>query len=145
MPKRRSATYSEDAIRSIALRFASEVAGLVRGGIANEVSSQVSKILEGISRGGQLSVMRGESVDRRIGKPPVPVTCPAPGCKNTGIRAKRNFCADHAASLSEAEKNRFREAQQADKTVTPAAAHSARRAKAAKAKKKPNRKKAKKE
>jgi hypothetical protein len=142
MPKRRSATYSEDAIRSIALRFASEVAGLVRGGIANEVSSQVSKILEGISRGGQLSVMRGASVDRRIGKPPVPVTCPAPGCKNTGIRAKRNFCVEHAASLSEAEKNRMREAQQANKTITPAAAaHSARRSKATK---KPGRKKAKK-
>ena len=141
MPKRRSATYSEDAIRSIALRFASEVAGLVRGGIANEVSSQVSKILEGISRGGQLSVMRGASVDRRIGKPPVPVTCPAPGCKNTGIRAKRNFCADHAGSLSEAEKNRMRETQQANKTLSPAAAHSARRTKATK---KPGRKKAKK-
>lgn len=141
MPKRRSATYSEDAIRSIALRFASEVAGLVRGGIANEVSSQVSKILEGISRGGQLSVMRGASVDRRIGKPPVPVTCPASGCKNTGIRAKRNFCVEHAASLSENEKNRMREAQQANKTITPAAAHSARRAKATK---KPGRKKGKK-
>jgi hypothetical protein len=142
MPKRRSATFSEDAIRSIALRFAAEVAGLVRGGIANEVSSQVSKILEGISRGGQLSVMRGASVDRRIGKPPVPVTCPFPGCKSTGIRAKRNFCADHASSLSETEKNRMREAQQANKTITPAAAHSARRAKATT--KKSGRKKAKK-
>lgn len=141
MPKRRSATYSEDAIRSIALRFASEVAGLVRGGIANEVSSQVSKILEGISRGGQLSVMRGASVDRRIGKPPVPVTCPAPGCKSTGIRAKRNFCAEHAGSLTETDKNRMREAQQANKTLIPAAAHSARRTKATK---KPGRKKAKK-
>ena len=141
MPKRRSATFSEDAIRSIALRFAAEVAGLVRGGIANEVSSQVSKILEGISRGGQLSVMRGSSVDRRIGKPPVPVTCPAPGCKNTGIRAKRNFCADHASSLSEAEKNRLRETQQTNKTLAPAAAPAARRAKATK---KPGRKKAKK-
>jgi hypothetical protein len=141
MPKRRSTTFSEDAIRSIALRFAAEVAGLVRGGITNEVSSQVSKILEGISRGGQLSIMRGSSVDRRIGKPPVPVTCPAPGCKNTGIRAKRNFCADHAVSLSDNEKSRMRETQQANKTSPPAAARSARRSKT---QKKPGPKKAKK-
>src|SRR5262245_39165279 len=113
MPRRRSGGAIDDQIKGLALRFAGEITRVVRGGIASEVSTQVAKVIEGITRGTGASARlpAAFSGDRRLGKAPVPVTCPAPGCKNTGIRAKRNFCADHAASLSDSEKAKYREAQ----------------------------------
>ena len=117
MPRRRSASVDDEQIRSLALRFASEITRVVRSGIAAEVSAQVGRVLQGIARGAggagpaALKLPSAATGDRRIGKPPVPVTCPVPGCRTLGVRAKRNFCLEHAASVTEAEKNRLRESQ----------------------------------
>jgi len=120
MPRRRAAAVAaveDDQIQKLALRFAGDVARIVRQGIATEVTAQIARVLDGISRGGsqaaRLSTVAG---DRRIGKAPVPVVCPVPGCRSVGIRAKRNFCQDHAGSLSDAEKARLRHEQLAART-----------------------------
>jgi hypothetical protein len=38
-------------------------------------------------------------------------SCPVPGCKGTPIRPQRNFCSDHAKSLTDGQKNELRKAQ----------------------------------
>jgi hypothetical protein len=111
MARVRGATV-EDQVREMALRFAEDVTRAVRQGLAAEVTERVSAVLREAGRSGLLrSQLAAGPGDRRIGKPPVPVQCPAPGCENPGIRAKRNFCAEHAAALTEGEKRRLREAQ----------------------------------
>jgi hypothetical protein len=138
MPKRHhhhmAPTSEDERIRTLALRFAAEVARIVRTGIAREVTAQVSHLLEGISRGEGASAVRllaqSGKRDRRIGKAPVPVRCPVPGCHEVGIRAKRNFCATHSSDLSETEKARLRDAQAAEREGDEAPA-SGRRSRAA--------------
>ena len=117
MPRRRkSAGVSEEQIRNLSLRFAADIVRLVRTGIAEEVASQVGSVLDGITRsGGSVRLSAGGVGDRRLGKTPVPVQCPVPGCRNPGIRAKRNFCAEHAAGLSDNEKEKLRQQQLASR------------------------------
>ena len=55
---------------------------------------------------------RTSAVRRAAGTKPVP--CPVQDCGIPGIRSKMNFCAEHAASLSEAERQRLRQAQRAN-------------------------------
>ena len=112
MPKR-TGSATDDKIRSLALRFATEISRMVRSGIAEEVTGQVQRVLAGIASGGSAPVRLAGAArgDARIGKPPVPVACPVPGCKNVGIRAKRNFCGEHAVQLNESEKSKLREQQ----------------------------------
>jgi hypothetical protein len=122
MPKRKSAgSATDDKIRSAALRFAGEIARMVRSGIAEEVTGQVQRVLAGISDGGGAPVrlVGATRGDGRIGKPPVPVACPFPGCKNVGIRAKRNFCGEHSMQLNESEKAKLREQQLASGSSAP--------------------------
>lgn len=40
-----------------------------------------------------------------------PVACPVPGCAATGVRAKMNFCPEHADSIPRAERERLRSQQ----------------------------------
>lgn len=132
MPRgKRSSSGTDDRVQGLAMRFAGEIQRIVRDGIADEVRAQLARVLDGIARSGSgVRVSVGASAgDRRIGKAPVPVQCPAPGCRSVGIRAKRNFCPEHAESLSEAEKARLREQQLARRGAqrVPAAAKKARR------------------
>ena len=117
MPKRSTKLSTDDAIRDVALRFASEIAEIVRGSVAHEVTSQVRRVLDGVGRGARVGSLRlpahAGPGDKRIGKTPVAVRCPAPGCRREGIRAKRNFCDEHAASIPEAEQKRLRLQQRA--------------------------------
>lgn len=46
-----------------------------------------------------------------------PVSCPVPGCETPGVRSKMNFCNEHAASLSKAERIKLRQ-QQRSRHVT---------------------------
>jgi hypothetical protein len=101
----------EEQVRVLALRFAEEVAGAVRRGMAEEVSTRVLEVVRRATQDGARLSLGTRPGDRRIGKVPVPVRCPVRGCKNPGVRAKRNFCADHSAALTETEKKRLREAQ----------------------------------
>jgi hypothetical protein len=111
MPRGRAPRLDEQ-LRALALRFAEEVAALAQRRVDEAVQSEVQTIVRralkptGVRLGGRPG-------DGRLGKPPVPVRCPVPGCAGEGIRAKRNFCAAHAAALPEAEQRRLREAQQA--------------------------------
>lgn len=43
----------------------------------------------------------------------MPLACPVPDCTGRGVRSKKNFCLEHAASLDDAEKERLRDAQRA--------------------------------
>jgi hypothetical protein len=106
---RRGATL-EEQVRLLAQRFADEVTRAVRDGLQQEVAAEVARVLRNATRhiDLQLPVSLGAR-DRRIGKLPVPVVCPVPRCPNRGIRAKNNFCAAHAASLSDGEKRSYRE------------------------------------
>ena len=46
-----------------------------------------------------------------------PVTCPVPGCETPGVRSKMNFCNEHAASLSQADRDHLRQQQRAGHSV----------------------------
>lgn len=111
--KRRGASV-EDQVRAMALRFAEDVTRTLRIGIAEEVARHVTAILRENSNAGALrQYLAAGPGDRRIGKRPVPVPCPVHGCDNPGVRAKRNFCVEHADALSDAEQRRLRDAQTA--------------------------------
>jgi hypothetical protein len=102
----------DEEVRALTRRFADELARLVRGRIDAAVGAEVADVLSRALQGGAARVAAGVA-DRRLGRRPVPVRCPAPGCRRTGIRAKQNFCAPHAESLGEAERARLRDAQRA--------------------------------
>lgn len=105
---RRGATL-EEQVRRLAQRFADEVTRAVSEGLEQEVAAEVTRVLRKATRHLDLQLPVAGARDRRIGKLPVPVVCPVPRCPNRGIRAKNNFCAAHAASLSDGEKRSFRD------------------------------------
>ena len=130
-------TEIDERVRALAQRFADEMSAALHQTITAEVRSQVLAIVRDATRS---SLFSGEAIteiggDKRIGKKPVPVECPVPGCANQGIRAKRNFCVQHCEQLTPAEMNRLRTAQLAavatargaHRTGAPTAAYRKRR------------------
>ena len=117
MPRGRGPTV-DDQLRAIALRFAGEVAELVRRSVDEAVDGEVQEIVRRALRPGA-SRLGKRGADGRLGKRPVPVRCPVPGCAASGIRAKRNFCAAHAAALPEAEQRRLRLRQRSARARRP--------------------------
>lgn len=104
MAARARGTALEERVRAIAARFADEMVQAVREGLAEEMSLVVRRATRGPDRLG----LGGGPGDKRIGKAPVPVKCPVAGCAGAGVRAKRNFCAEHATGLSDGEKRALR-------------------------------------
>ncbi len=112
MAGRRRGSSLDDRLRALALEFADEVARTVRRGLSDEVAARVAEVLRNATREMPLAfAVGGGPRDRRLGKRPVPVKCPVAGCTRPGIRAKRNFCVDHDAQLTDAEKKKLRDGQ----------------------------------
>jgi hypothetical protein len=115
---RRGLPTLDEQVRAMVLRLAEELAQVARRAVDQAVQQELQTIVQRALRpaGARLG---GRSGDGRLGKRPVPVACPVSGCTDEGIRAKRNFCAAHAAALSAAEKRRLRAAQQVADAAKP--------------------------
>jgi hypothetical protein len=105
---------SQAEVQKLAKEFAGQITDLIAARMADEVEAKVAAILDHITDAGESVFGRPLRIVRPQGGKIV-VRCPVPGCKNPGVRPKRNFCLQHAESLSAAEKNRYRQAQIAQK------------------------------
>jgi hypothetical protein len=91
----------EQKLQPLAARFASQVARIVEQDTRRTVASEVRAQLRSYRAGGG----PGRATRKIV------VECPAPGCKNQGVRTLSNFCVEHNRSLSASEKKKLRETQ----------------------------------
>ncbi len=103
MASRKSTAMLEERVRALAARLTDELVRAVRESLASEVEA----LVRAATRGGARLRLGGPG-DARIGKQPVPVRCPVPGCTSPGVRARRNFCPEHGAALTDAERRALR-------------------------------------
>ena len=87
----------------LAVRFASQIARVVEQDTRKSVAAEVRQRLRSFRSGPVSSPQRAT---RKI-----VVECPAPGCKNQGVRTLSNFCVEHNRTLNATEKKKLREVQ----------------------------------
>jgi hypothetical protein len=112
-------------ILDLAVRFATEVQRVVESNVRLQVSAEFERLLEQVS-GGRASPSRTKAAGNHRPATAIkrsktnelkriagtkPVACRVAGCPNPGVRRFGNFCRDHNASLSSAEKKKLRAAQ----------------------------------
>jgi hypothetical protein len=109
---------SHTEVQKLAIEFGRRISALVRAQVADEVDARTERVLKGISDLAGVDFGRSLKVGSRE-KSVIVVHCPVPGCRRPGVRPKRNFCLEHAASLSQAAKTKYRGAQQAQQAKKP--------------------------
>jgi hypothetical protein len=97
-------------VQRLAKEFAGRISDLVVAHVEAEVDAKLADVLNRITGVG------GGAFDRplkiaRVAAGRVVVACPVPGCKEAGVRPKRNFCVRHASELTAAQKTKYRQAQ----------------------------------
>ena len=99
----------------LAERFATQIARVVEQDTRRSVAAEVRQRLR--------SFRSGTTAPRTTRK--IMVECPAPGCKNQGVRTLSNFCVEHNRTLTASEKKKLREAQRQARARAAAAASKA--------------------
>ena len=95
----------EQKLSPMALRFATQIARVVQQDTRRAIAAEVKLRLRAL-KGGGLGGGAPRHAPRKIN-----VECPAPGCKNQGVRTLMNFCVEHNKTFSQAEKKKLRDAQ----------------------------------
>ena len=95
----------EQKLSPMALRFATQIARVVQQDTRRAIAAEVKARLRSLKVGAGTSGSTTRSTRKIV------VECPAPGCKNQGVRTLMNFCVEHNKSLSAAEKKKMRDAQ----------------------------------
>jgi hypothetical protein len=112
--RRRTMLRSKTAVQKLAVEFGRQISALMRAQVADELEARAERVLKEISELPPIDFGRSLKVGSRE-KAVIVVHCPVPGCRRPGVRPKRNFCSEHAASLSDAAKTKYREAQRTGK------------------------------
>ena len=104
-------------VQSLAREFATRISQLMHDRMTAEVEARLASILDGVGSIKSGVFDRPVKISRgHVGA--IVVHCPVPGCRNPGVRPKRNFCLQHSAQLGAAEKSKFRGAQLAARGQT---------------------------